>query len=86
MTRTIGYFVRNPLIIGVVILGGALGAATGVLFANSSDLPIITELDDYAPETITRVHDRAGEVIGESPHSAGSSSSTRTSPRCCATR
>lgn len=65
MTRTITYFFRNPLIIGVVILGGALGAATGVLFANSSDLPIITELDDYAPETITRVHDRRGEVIGE---------------------
>ena len=65
MTKPIRYLLRNPLLIGVVVLGAALGAASGVLFANASDLPIITELDDYAPETITRVHDRNGEVIGE---------------------
>ena len=65
MIRTIRYFVRHPLIIGIVMLGALLGAASGALFAYSSDLPIITELDDYAPETITRIHDRGGEVIGE---------------------
>ena len=65
MTSTIRYFVRHPLIIGIVMLGALLGAASGALFAYSSDLPIITELDDYAPETITRVHDRNREVIGE---------------------
>ena len=65
MTRPIRYLIRHPLIIAVVTLGALAGAASGVLFAYSSDLPIITELDDYAPETITRVHDRSGEVIGE---------------------
>ena len=65
MTSTIRYFVRHPLIIGIAMLGALLGAASGALFAYSSDLPIITELDDYAPETITRIHDRGGEVIGE---------------------
>ena len=56
---------RHPLIIGVVVLGAVLGAASGVLFAYASDLPIITELDDYAPETITLVNDRNGDLIGE---------------------
>ena len=65
MTRPIRYLLRNPLIIGVAVLGALLGAASGVLFANASDLPVITELDDYAPETITRIHDRHGDVIGE---------------------
>ncbi|MCE2542486.1 MAG: PBP1A family penicillin-binding protein [Acidobacteria bacterium] len=65
MTRPIRYLIRHPLIIAVVTLGALAGAASGVIFAYSSDLPIITELDDYAPETITRVHDRSGEVIGE---------------------
>ena len=65
MTRPIRYLIRNPLIIGVVVLGALLGGASGVLFANASDLPVITELDDYAPETITLVHDRHGDVIGE---------------------
>ena len=65
MTRPIRYLIRHPLIVGVVVLGAALGAASGVLFAYASDLPIITELDDYAPETITRVNDRNGHLIGE---------------------
>ena len=42
-----------------------LGVATGVLLAYSPDLPEIEALDDYAPGTITRVHARNGELIGE---------------------
>ena len=41
------------------------GIATGVLLAYSPDLPEIAALDDYAPGTITRVHARNGELIGE---------------------
>ena len=40
-----------------------LGLATGVIFAYSPDLSIITDLDDYAPGTITRIHARDGKLI-----------------------
>ena len=58
-------FVKQAGLIGAFTAAGLLGAATGVLFAYSPDLPEITELDDYAPNTITRVYSRYGEVIGE---------------------
>ena len=58
-------FVKQAGLIGAFTAAGLLGAATGVLFAYSPDLPEITELDDYAPSTITRVYSRYGEVIGE---------------------
>ena len=41
------------------------GSLTGVLFAFSDDLPQITALDDYRPNTITRIVARDGRVIGE---------------------
>ena len=42
-----------------------LGLIAGVFFAYSPDLSIISDLDDYAPGTITRIHARGGELIGE---------------------
>ncbi len=42
-----------------------LGTTTGVLFTFAGDLPQISALDDYAPNTITRVYARNGETIGE---------------------
>ncbi len=42
-----------------------LGLVSGVLFAYSPDLSIISELDDYTPGTITRIHARDDRVIGE---------------------
>ena len=42
-----------------------IGLVSGVLFAYSPDLAIISELDDYTPGTITRVHARDDQVIGE---------------------
>ena len=42
-----------------------LGLSAGVFFAYSPDLSIISDLDDYAPGTITRIHARGGELIGE---------------------
>ena len=65
MTRSIRYVASRGLIAATIVFAALLGAASGALFANSPDLPVITELDDYAPQTITRVHDRRGEVIGE---------------------
>ena len=58
-------FVRRAALIVVFAGVALLGAATGALFAYSPDLPEISELDGYTPETITRVHARGGELIGE---------------------
>jgi penicillin-binding protein 1A len=42
-----------------------LGILSGVMFAYAGDLPLISELDDYAPSAITRVYASNGETIGE---------------------
>ena len=42
-----------------------LGTLSGVLFAYADDLPEISALDDYQPNTITRLLARDGQVIGE---------------------
>ena len=50
----------------LLFLGAALlGTLSGVLFAYASDLPQISALDNYRPNTITRLHARDGQVIGE---------------------
>ncbi len=41
------------------------GTGSGVLFAYSDDLPAISALDSYHPDTITRVLARDGSVAGE---------------------
>ena len=41
------------------------GTLAGVLFAYADDLPQISALDDYVPNTITRVIGKDGAVIGE---------------------
>ena len=65
MPKTANPFIRPTWVIGVFAVAALLGILTGVLFAYSPVLPIILELDDYAPRTITRVHARGGELIGE---------------------
>ena len=52
-------------ILAIFAAAALLGAASGALFAYSPDLPIIVELDDYVPGTITRVYASGGELIGE---------------------
>ena len=51
-------FIRQAVVIGAFAVTALLGAVSGALFAYSPDLPIISELDDYAPGTITRIHAR----------------------------
>ena len=58
-------FIRQAIIVGVFTAAALLGVVSGVLFAYSPDLPIISELDDYTPGTITRIHARGGELVGE---------------------
>ncbi len=58
-------FMRWALIIGAFTVAALAGAASGVFFAYSPDLPEISELDRYTPGTITRLYARGGELIGE---------------------
>ena len=58
-------FIRRAAFIGTFVIVAILGFSTGVFFAYAPDLPIISDLDDYAPGTITRIHARNGELIGE---------------------
>lgn len=52
--------------LALLFVGAALaGTASGVLFAYSDDLPAISALDRYQPDTITRVVGRDGSVVGE---------------------
>jgi len=46
----------------IVALAGTIG---GILFAYAGDLPEISALDDYRPNTITRLAARDGQIIGE---------------------
>ena len=58
-------YVRQAVILSLFAGAALVGLVTGVLFAYAPDLPEIEALDDYAPDTITRVHARGGELIGE---------------------
>ena len=65
MAHYVVRFARRATIVLLFVLASALGAFSGLLFASAEDLPQISALDDYAPNTITRVYDFKGEVIGE---------------------
>ncbi|MDA1184298.1 MAG: PBP1A family penicillin-binding protein [Acidobacteria bacterium] len=56
---------RQAGIVALFVVVAALGALSGVLFAYADDLPGISALDSYQPNTITRVFARDGEVISE---------------------
>ena len=58
------YAGRVATVVGLTLVA-TLGLVTGVIFAYSPDLAIIAELDDYSPGTITRIHARDGQLIGE---------------------
>jgi len=53
------------LVFGVlIVLSAAIGAATGVLFVNSTDLPQVGELEHYRPSSITQIYDDQKKVVG----------------------
>ena len=59
------HYVRQAVLASLFVIAAVIGLISGALFAYSPDLKEIEQLDDYAPSTITRVHARGGEVIGE---------------------
>ena len=56
---------RNAGIVALFVVVAMLGILSGVLFAYAGDLPQISALDNYSPNTITRVYAAGGDVIGE---------------------
>jgi penicillin-binding protein 1A len=56
---------RRAGLIALFLVAAMLGAVGGVLFAFSDDIPEISALDNYQPNTITRLLSRDDRVIGE---------------------
>jgi penicillin-binding protein 1A len=58
-------FARHAGLVVLFVSAALAGTASGVLFAYSDDLPAISALDQYKPDTITRVLGKDGSVVGE---------------------
>ncbi len=56
---------RHATIVALFVGAALLGTLSGVLFAYSDDLPEVSALDNYQPNTITRVLGRNGDLVGE---------------------
>ena len=65
MARVVVRIARSAVIAALFLLVAVLGIASGVLFAYTGDLPKISDLDDYAPSTITRIYGTRGDIVGE---------------------
>ncbi|HXG54830.1 MAG TPA: PBP1A family penicillin-binding protein [Vicinamibacterales bacterium] len=65
MARVVVRIARSAGIAALFLIAALLGIASGVVFAYTGDLPKISDLDDYAPSTITRLYGTRGEIIGE---------------------
>ncbi len=55
----------QAVLAALFVVAALLGTLSGVLFAYGTDIPEISALDDYRPNTITRLLDKDGQVIGE---------------------
>jgi penicillin-binding protein 1A len=58
-------YARHAAVVALFIVAATLGVVSGVLFAYAGDLPEISALDNYAPNTITRVVAADGQLVGE---------------------
>jgi penicillin-binding protein 1A len=56
---------RHAGLAALFVIAAVLGIVSGIVFAYAGDLPRISALDDYTPNTITRVYAADGQVIGE---------------------
>jgi penicillin-binding protein 1A len=62
-SHTVVLVARRALIVVLFVAAAMLGTLGGVLFAYSTDLPDFSRLDDYRPNTITRLLARDGEEV-----------------------
>ena len=58
-------FARQAGLVALFVAAALAGTLSGVLFAYSDDLPEVSALDNYKPNTITRVLDKDGQLVGE---------------------
>ncbi len=58
-------YARHAGIAALFVAAALLGTLSGVLFAYSDDMPEVSALDNYAPNTITRVLGKDGQLVGE---------------------
>src|SRR5271166_2192472 len=58
-------FVGNALFALLIILAATAGALSGLVLVYSTDLPQVTELEQYRPSTITQLYDDQNRVIGQ---------------------
>ena len=65
MARVVVKIARNAGLVILFIVAAVLGTASGVIFAYAGDNPRISQLDDYAPSTISRIYGANGEIVGE---------------------
>src|SRR3954468_8451880 len=56
---------RQAGLVALFVATALVGTASGLLFAYADDLPQISALDDYRPNTITRLLAPDGQVNGE---------------------
>ncbi len=56
---------RQAGLVALFLVVALLGTLSGVLFAYADDLPEISALDSYQPNTITHLLARDGREIGE---------------------
>jgi penicillin-binding protein 1A len=64
MTVVVRY-ARHAGIAALFVVAALGGTLSGVLFAYSDDLPVVSALDQYSPNTITRVVGKDGQLVGE---------------------
>ncbi len=57
--------VGNALFALLIVVAAVAGAASGLLLVYSTDLPQVTELEQYRPATITQLYDDQDRVIGQ---------------------
>src|SRR5687767_7501914 len=63
--RVVVRVARQAVVVALFLFAALLGTVSGVLFAYTDDLPQISALDSYQPNTITRILARDGQEIGE---------------------
>jgi penicillin-binding protein 1A len=63
--RNVALRVAQAGLVLLFVIAALLGTLTGVLVAFAGDVPEISALDDYRPNTITHILARDGQTIGE---------------------